>query len=813
VRRAVAIAIAATAVLLVSAAAPAGALARDAPVRLTIVTLPKLVGIRFALDGRTFVTGKSGYARIKTTPGTHLLQALDTFVRRPSTRSTFLRWSDGRFTRTRTIRIAGNTRLDVGYRQSVRVSFRFADPAGHPVVGRVTRLTLSNTLGGQASFQPERPQWLPAINITRGFDGLAQTLVKYSISQALVDGSNVVNKAQQRFYPALTRQVTARLLLFSARVSVRDFLLGTSAGSRLQLVYPDGSRATYGLHGKELRLLSLPRGTYQVDVGGGGFVPTVSVALSRNQVLKVRVISYLDMFLFLLMALAAVSVLALVARPYLRLRIRSLGTGRQPTPDDLEPIKPLSGARKELIVRYMVPAPALPRTARGVQWRPDRAAHGITVGRAEVGAVQRLRMLPRRMGAATIDRLQRFQDSRRRLRRPLQLPAAHPQPLREALSAERIDLVHVYMGETIAPVNEAVPPKAAPQVEAARATPKIDERRTSVLIARLRAALIGFHDRLRKGVHRLYAILTAAWLAAGRMSRETAAQSARRASRAGEAARRFRLRDRGRVLTGADGSSRRTTPAAAPQLGPAPPVPTVRLPELEEAAAPASETVVAPPPDRSVPPRSEPSIAHPAEPEKDQAAPRPQRTRPSAGKETQPRAKEKTATPAKQKASRSGTAKPKAKTVAPAKRRATRSATKPKTKTATKATEQAAPPGETSATPAAAENAAAAEALPEDPPNAKATPPKRRKVSSTDVGTPAPAKPKTKKAAKATEQAAAPRPASPTSAAANGEANIDELAHLGPELAAAVEALREDLREARTATTMKGSRKSSAKAR
>lgn len=741
-RRAFAIAIAATALMIVGAVAPVGAEAGSAPVRLTIVTLPKLVGIRFALDGRTFVTGKSGSARIKTTPGTHLLQALDTSVRRPSTRSTFLRWSDGRFTGTRTITIAGNKRLDVGYRQSVLVHFRFTDPAGRPVVGRVTRLILSNTLGGQPSFQPEWPQWLPAVTVTRRYGGLGQTLVRYSIKQAVVGGSNVVNQAQQRFYPALTRNVTARLLLFSARVRVRDFLLGTSAGSRLELVYPNGTRSTYSLHGGELSLSSLPRGTYQVEVRGGGYVPTVSLALSRNQVLKVRVISYLDMFLFLMMALAVAAALALVARPYLRLRIRSLGTGRQPTLDDLEPVKPLSGERKELIVRYMVPAPSLPEPAPSVQRVPVRSAPGAPVARVENPAAQRLRSLPQRMASAASDRLQRFRDSRRRVLRPLQLPTAHRQPPREALTGERIELVHVYMGETIAPASTVAEPLAAQE----------------------------------------------------------------------------------------------PSPAQAAQ--------TV-LPEVEEGPEPESETVVSPATDTSVPPASKPAAAsatsEPAELAKEQAAPKPKRPRTPSKKAATPE-KAKKATPAKQKATRAKTAKPKAKTTkakakkappaaadeaaeresngqelpltspkekTPEARKRARSATKAETGApakgrATRSAKQA--PVTAEETPRSPERAhwpdlaAAVEALREDLRNVTTTPPPAKE-------------PKTKNAIEATEQAAAEAPASPTSAVANGAANIEELAHFRPDLAAVVEALHEDLRNARTATTKKGRRKSSAKTR
>ena len=309
-RRAVAIAIAASALLLVGAVTPAGALARDPPVRLTIVTLPKLVGIRFALDGRTFVTGRSGYARIQTTPGTHLLQALDTSVRRPSTRSTFLRWSDGRFTGTRTITIAGDTRLDVGYRQSVRVSFRFIDPAGHPVVGRVTRLTLSNTLGGQPSFQPEWPQWLPAISITRRFSGLGQTLVKYSIKQALVGGSNVVNHAQQRFYPALDptgHRATPPVLGPRKRSRLPSGDIGRKPAEAC-LPQRDSLRRIH-CTGRSCASRRCHAGPTRSMFGAAVTCRPSASRLSRNQVLKVRVISYLDMFLFLVMALAAVAVL------------------------------------------------------------------------------------------------------------------------------------------------------------------------------------------------------------------------------------------------------------------------------------------------------------------------------------------------------------------------------------------------------------------------------------------------------------------------------------------------------------------------
>ena len=57
---------------------------------------------------------------------------------------------------------------------------------------------------------------------------------------ALVGGSSVVHEGQQRFFPAETRNLQLRLLLFSARFEVRDALLGFPIGSAVLLEYPNG---------------------------------------------------------------------------------------------------------------------------------------------------------------------------------------------------------------------------------------------------------------------------------------------------------------------------------------------------------------------------------------------------------------------------------------------------------------------------------------------------------------------------------------------------------------------------------------------
>ena len=454
------------------------------PATLTIVTVPRLAGVHLAFDGRTYVTGRQGTVRIATTRGQHWLQILDTRLNTPGVRSTFSRWEDNRYTAARSITIRRNTVLDAGFQQSVRVSFAFVDLAGRSAVGRVSRMTLSNTLGSRISFAPSWPQWLRATGLARSFRGLEPTFVQYSVERALVNGSNVVNQSQQRFYPAKTRRFTAQLLLYSARVRVRDFLFGTSIGNQLSLVYPNGNRVGYRLRGGNLLLSSLPRGTYTVDVHAGGYVPSVSLALSKNQSLDVKVVSYLDMSLLLVLVLLSVTVLILFPRPFLRLRLRALGSGRRPTPDDLEPLTPLSRARKKLIARYM-PKPDTDRgrpagssASRAAPRLPLPTPSPMVVPTSGESVERPLGKLQSRSFETAVESLRR---RRQRLSDvpglPLPLrPAARGQvPEKAALTGERIDLINVYMREQTASTQEMEAPaarqpqqpKAVPNAEAA----------------------------------------------------------------------------------------------------------------------------------------------------------------------------------------------------------------------------------------------------------------------------------------------------------------------------------------------------------
>jgi hypothetical protein len=361
--------------------------------QLTIATVPPLAGVRFQVGGQTFASGGDGVASIVLSRGSYPLRLVDRDARRGDVRSTFSRWGDDSFTPVRTLDFRGPTKLEVGFEQSVFVDFAFVDRAGRPVdERRVTRMTLTSTIGSRESFVPGRPRWLIAGRVARRFNGLEQTRIQYALQRAVVEGSNVVHKAQQRFYPADTRHVRLHLLLYSARLGAHDLLFGFRVGKSLDLTYPDGRKVSFPLKGRKLALHSLPRGTYAIKIHASGYSPAVPLALSKDQVIDLRVISYLDLLVMFLVAAIVTVFLVLVRRPHLRARlmkrlIRPKGRENVPSSESgiataasEKPRRPegsrTGGSLHWRFTRTPGTSPHPGKTHRAVKTRKTHCAHG-----------------------------------------------------------------------------------------------------------------------------------------------------------------------------------------------------------------------------------------------------------------------------------------------------------------------------------------------------------------------------------------------------------------------------------------------------
>ena len=115
--------------------------------------------------------------------------------------------------------------------------------------------------------------------------GRRSTLVSYAAERVIVDGSTVVHRAQQRFFPAKTPEIAA------AAAAVLGALRGARRAARL----PDRLRRAARVPGRarratrrsapggELTVNSLPRGDYRVSVDALGISSSRPVALSGDQ--------------------------------------------------------------------------------------------------------------------------------------------------------------------------------------------------------------------------------------------------------------------------------------------------------------------------------------------------------------------------------------------------------------------------------------------------------------------------------------------------------------------------------------------------
>lgn len=300
--------------------------ARAQQLALTIHVVPPFAGARFALDGEVFASNSEGVAVIPTgQTGTHVLEALP--IEELSTmRAEFARWGDDFFQPRRRIDLPRTTPLQVGYELSHPVTLGFVDLSGEKVSpSRISSVTIRNTLGSVEEYEGTGPHWFQAVRVLRRFIGLTAKPVQYSVETVMVDGSNVVQRAEQRFFVTGEEHRNISLLLYSVRFTSQDALFGSPIGSHVLLEYPDGEERRLPLaRDGTVSVSSLARGNYMASVEASGISPPVPVVVSKDfQETTLKVISYLDIGLFIFVLVGSAIGLALIGRPGLRSTIRS----------------------------------------------------------------------------------------------------------------------------------------------------------------------------------------------------------------------------------------------------------------------------------------------------------------------------------------------------------------------------------------------------------------------------------------------------------------------------------------------------------
>ncbi len=291
------------------------------PAVVEVQTVPALAGLRFALDGHTFSSGDDGIARIEVDHvGDYTLEALPWDRDKSGVHAEFDRWADPTFVTRRTIRVPARTRLTAGFNVSYLISQEFVDPAGHPIdPKRISSVALTSSYGTRHFFDVVQPRWLQGIHVVRLKEGLAESPVSYALDSVIVDGANVVNRAQQRFAAGQGQQWQIPLQLFSARFVARDALFGFPIGSAIHLTYPDGQSRMRPLGpGGDVRIDLLARGAYSVRIDAPGIAGPTPAALSRDQEVVLLVLSYLDIAVVGLFLMVIAVGLLFAGQPWLR---------------------------------------------------------------------------------------------------------------------------------------------------------------------------------------------------------------------------------------------------------------------------------------------------------------------------------------------------------------------------------------------------------------------------------------------------------------------------------------------------------------
>ena len=287
---------------------------------VTISTIPRTPGLRIHLRGDTFTTDRRGKARV---PVDHMAAEVQRMVDSGSSdivlvnaKVSPIRQADG-----------GVVEFDRFYGTTMAVSAhyrfrpRFIGPGGMRIDGKdVESYTLKSRHGTVVTVKHDRPVMLKASRVVRYGGGLVSKPIVWSLESVIVDGANVVTRAQRRFDPSKLggRRSLVDLLFFRAHFTSKDALFGSPVGSAVLVTNPRGETRRYPLKDGELTLPALPRGDYTVAVEASGMAPARPVALSRNQEVELKVITRVDMVLVGGILLAIAIGLLVARRPQLR---------------------------------------------------------------------------------------------------------------------------------------------------------------------------------------------------------------------------------------------------------------------------------------------------------------------------------------------------------------------------------------------------------------------------------------------------------------------------------------------------------------
>jgi hypothetical protein len=294
------------------------------PIYLTIQTVPVVPGVNFKLGDQELSTDTQGLVRFEiTVPGIYNLEALlePYTVVTPDTRATFARWEDEVFTSQRIVEMTNSDlHMQIGFALSHPIQTHFVDLTGEAIDwSRISSITLKSSSAAYRTIDSDQPYWLQTNRILRQRTGIFPTEILWSVESVLLDGSNVVNRYQQRYYVKPNDNWQVQLLVYQARISSKDALFGVPVGTGVTLTYPDGSTIEHSFdENGQLSIFDMARGQYKMKVeGASGVAPITPVALTKDQEVELKVFSGLDIGAMVALGLFLGLGLLFYGRPHL----------------------------------------------------------------------------------------------------------------------------------------------------------------------------------------------------------------------------------------------------------------------------------------------------------------------------------------------------------------------------------------------------------------------------------------------------------------------------------------------------------------
>ena len=294
------------------------------PFNAMIRIIPPTAGIKVKFNDQIHTSDEKGFVNFQIgQTGSYSLEILpvDAGLLPAHTKMKFSRWNDNIFTPRRQVFFPRRHPLEAGFVLEYLVDEIFLDSTGALVnASRVSSMTLKG-LGSSYTFDRAGPIWLPANRLSRRIgEQLESQNIVYYFNDIQIDGANVITKSQQRFRirPAAVWRIN--VLVYSIQFSARDAMFHFPIGSGIALTYPDGhiEKFLFDLPGSEIKIFSLPRGSYSATViTRGGSAPPTPIHLSRDQNVELLVLSFPDMGVMFGLPLIFALTLFFIGRPRL----------------------------------------------------------------------------------------------------------------------------------------------------------------------------------------------------------------------------------------------------------------------------------------------------------------------------------------------------------------------------------------------------------------------------------------------------------------------------------------------------------------